>query len=94
MYRVKINNKPRGDESPNANFSEFLSNDRHLLYELWAHSTMNYFSGNVPDFDIVASLIKWENGSQEIVSYKIIVDSHMGNLEVACLEPCVDDQNI
>ena len=94
MYRVKINNKPRGDESPNANFSECLSNDRHLIYELWAHSTMNYVSGNVLDFDIVVSLIKWENGSQEIVSYKIIVDSHMGNSEVGWLYACVDDQNI
>ena len=63
MYRVKINNKPRGDESPNPNFSECLSNDRNLIYELLAHSTMHYFSGNVPDFDIVASLIKNENGS-------------------------------
>jgi hypothetical protein len=38
---------------------------------------------NVPNFDTI-DLLKGENGLEEIIIYKVISESHIGNLELTC----------
>jgi hypothetical protein len=51
---------------------------------------MQCVRGNVSNFDTI-SLPKGENGLEEIIICKVIDESHMGNLELTCLDPCSND---
>lgn len=51
---------------------------------------MQCVRGKYPNFDIV-SLLKQENGLEEIILYKFIDDSHTRNVELTCLDPCGND---
>jgi hypothetical protein len=51
---------------------------------------MQCVRGNVPNFDTI-SLLKGENGLEEIIICKVIDESHMRNLELTCLDPCGND---
>ena len=60
----RIKHFRRQDESPYGNVNVCLINDRHLPYEHSSHSTMEYFSGIVQDFDNVAYFQQRKNISQ------------------------------
>ena len=46
--------------------------------------------GKDPNFDNV-SLIKEENGLEDIILCKVIDESHTRNFELTCLDPCGND---
>ena len=62
--RDRIKYYLRPDESLYGNVNVCLINDRHLPYEHSSHSTMEYFSGIVQDFDNVAYFEQRNNISQ------------------------------
>jgi hypothetical protein len=65
-------------------------NDSEIPFQLHCHSSMQCVRGNVLKFDIV-SLLKRENGLEEIIICKVIDESHMRNLELTCLGTCGND---
>lgn len=66
----------------------FRSNVMEIPYQIWCCSFMQCVRGNVPNFDVV-SLLK--GGLEEIISSKVIDESHTWNLELTCLDRCDND---
>ena len=61
-----------------------------IPYQLRCRSSMQCVRGKDPNFDTV-SLLKEEIGLEEIILYKVIDESHTGNVELTNLDPCEND---
>lgn len=59
-------------------------------YELQCHSSIRFIRGKAPMFDTI-TLLKGEKYLEEIIIYKVIDESHIGNVEFTCLDPCSND---
>ena len=78
------------DDVSNGNDVENQSNDREIPHQIWGRSTLQYVKGKTPNFDTI-SLLKGENGLEEIIICKVIDESHIWNVELTTLDPCGDD---
>lgn len=61
-----------------------------IPYQLRCLSSMLCVRGKAPNFDTV-SLLKEKSGLEEIILYKVVDESHIGNVELTCFDPCGND---
>ena len=63
------------------NYAQVQLNNMQIPYQLHCRSSMQCVRGKSPNFDIL-SLLKEESGLEEIILYKVIVEFHIGNVEL------------
>ena len=85
LYRIAKNDCWREDDD-----DQIQPNHREIPYQLRGRSTLQSVKGKEPNFDTI-SLLKGDNGSEEIIICKVIDESHTINLELTRLDPCGDD---